>query len=575
MRKKTFLVFLYLIMASFMLSGTAFADPGEGNIDSGGGDLGKGSSSNIWHGHEGVRVTVIRDSDNAPVSTPIDYTSTVPPSNMLSFSKVSKIGYRAGAALIPSINNYSYLIPDIAMPRIISSSNIKANIEEIKKYFCSEYAAKMIAEDAGMRYEDLISGDYKLLLEPIAYVTFNDIKVGMTATEAALYDMQLNGDMHAKMPSLSHKNLPLSMFLEISDLGYPAWDGPTDARVSNDQILSALGLGIVRYREQLPDPVVESADYEYRTDTEVITPISLSTTSRLTPDNPASVTFYIMGSSYTVSDIVIPAGDSQVVWCKWRTPSTPQTVIINITCNSGSVSNTTIRAKIADLNQNPPPNPTAKDRNSGYSLPSIPSNPQQLSASWSVWRCNWVSKWEKCWHSDWVPDGIGGGYWDDWYHWVDNGDWAYTGDNYWATLSASGRTNPDARAITSISKNMKSGYGVNISVNTSVSTNAPANHTTWAQNAISYFPEFSYNTYWRLHDRIISGYNATLELKQNKYSTYNRRVHFTPVWFPNGAYTTYTQVIDAWTPAGMLSMNLTDYVNINKSVFDDWRVAPK
>jgi hypothetical protein len=122
---------------------------------------------------------------------------------------------------------------------------------------------------------------------------------------------------------------------------------------------------------------------------------------------------------------------------------------------------------------------------------------------------------------------------------------------------------------------MKSGYGINISVNARVSTSAPDHHTTWAQNAVSYFPEFHYNTFWRLHDRITSGYNATLQLKQNKYSTYDRRVHFTPVWFPNARYTTYTHVMDAWTPAGMLSAYVTDYVTINKSVFDDWRVAPK
>lgn len=561
--KKTLQVFICLVMVIFMLPVVAFADPGDGNIDGGGGGMGDGTSTNTWTpGHDGVRVTVIRDSNNTPVSTPIDYTNIVPPSNMTTFAKVSKIGYRDGAALTPRINQYTYLRPSIALPLIISSGDQSASITEIKKYFCSEYAAKMIAHDIDMSYEDLISGAYKLLLEPIAYFTFNGVKVGMTATEAALYDMQLDGGLRSKMASLSHKNLPLAMFLEVSDLGYPAWTGSTDVRVSNDQIISSLGLGIVRYREQPPDLEVQSADYEYRTDTEVITAITLSTNRRLTPDNPARVTFSIMGSTYTVTDIVIPAGGSQVVWCKWRTPSTPQTVTINISCSGGNVSNTSLRANIVSLNENPPPNPTARDRNDSYSLPSVPSKPQQLSASWSVWRCYWESDWEQCWHGDW-------------YHWVDNGDWKYTSDNYSASLSASAQTSPDDKVMTASGKNMKSGYGINISVNAGVSTNAPGSHTTWAQNAVSYFPEFSYNTYWRLHDRIVSGYNATLQLKQNKYSTYNRRVHFTPVWFPNVRYTTYTRVMDAWTPAGMLSAYVTDYVNINQSLFSDWRVAPK
>ena len=36
--------------------------------------------------------------------------------------------------------NYDYYTPAQAMPRIISSGSTKANIEAIKKYFCSEYA---------------------------------------------------------------------------------------------------------------------------------------------------------------------------------------------------------------------------------------------------------------------------------------------------------------------------------------------------------------------------------------------------------------------------------------------------
>ncbi|SHH69647.1 hypothetical protein [Desulfosporosinus lacus] len=566
--KKNLLTFICLVMMLFMLPITAFADPGEGNIDGGGGGLGDGTGSNIWMpGDDGVRVTVIRDSDNAPVSTPIDYTNITPANNIMHFGKVSKIGYRNCAALMPQIGGYVCVQPSIAIPRIISSSSLSASIDEIKQYFCSEYAAELVANNTGINYVGLMSGEYKLLLEPIAYFTFNGTNVSMTATEAAMYDMQLGGDLRSEMGSLTHKNLPFAMILEMSDLGYPAWNGSTGTGVNNDQIISSLGLGIVRYKDRPPDPKVGAADQEYRTDTEVITPVTLSTGSRLTPDNPAQVTFSIMGSTYTMSNIVIPAGGSQVVWCKWRTPSTPQTVTIQVRSDSGSLSNTTITAKIIDLNQNPPPNPTARDRNDNYTLPSVPSKPQQFSASWTVWRCYWESKWVKVWHTD--SNGSA------WYEWVDMGDWKYTSDSYSASLSATGPTKPDDKAVTANGKTMKSGYGINIDINARVATNAPDSHTTWAQNAVAYFPEFSYNTYWRLLDRIVSGYNATLELKPNKYSTYNRRVHFTPPWFPDAAYTTYTQVMDAWTPAGMLNVYVNDYVNIKQSVFDDWHIAPK
>ena len=69
--------------------------------------------------------------------------------------------------------------------------------------------------------------------------------------------------------------------------------------------------------------------------------------------------------------------------------------------------------------------------------------------------------------------------------------------------------------------------------------------------------------------------NAEFKLKNNKYSHYNQRVHFTPLWFPDDEkYTAYSEVIDLWTPAGMLSIGLDDYINIKGNVFDDWRVVP-
>jgi len=82
-------------------------------------------------------------------------------------------------------------------------------------------------------------------------------------------------------------------------------------------------------------------------------------------------------------------------------------------------------------------------------------------------------------------------------------------------------------------------------------------------------------TYWRLLERTVNGYSAQFEFKVNPYSTYRQRCHFSPVWYPNGQYRVYTYVQDACTPAGMLSMNLNDYVNISGSLYDDWHIAPK
>jgi hypothetical protein len=221
----------------------------------------------------------------------------------------------------------------------------------------------------------------------------------------------------------------------------------------------------------------------------------------------------------------------------------------------------TITANIVDLSGNDPPNPVADDRNDSYSKPSVPSNPQVTSASWGVWRPWWQEYW--VWHSTGEDSG----------YWCDHGWWEFDYDSYRADLSASMSIIPDAKAPTASGKTMKSGYGINQIVTANVSTNQSW-AVTGAQTAVTYFPEFQYQNYWRLLDRTSSGYSAKFEFAKNRYSTYNRRTHFTPIWMPDGSYTPYTYLIDCWTPQGMLSMNLTDSVNISGSLWDDWHIAP-
>jgi len=398
----------------------------------------------------------------------------------------------------------------------------------------------------------------------------------MTAHEAALYDQQIGGRLRSTMPSLTHKNLPLAMFLETSDLGFPAWDGPTTEKVSDDQIISSLGLGIVRFREADTPVVIGGSDFEYRVDTDVITAVTVTAGSRITPDNPATVTFNINGTKYRVTDIVIPEGNSQVVWVKWHTPGYPTAFTITVSANRGTVSRSTITARVVDLNEKVPPNPTGNDdKPGGDSIPAVPNMPQKTTASWGLWSCYWKANW--VWESDWewVSDGEGGGYWVDNGEWVDRGDWEYTYTNYSASLTASMTVTPDAKVPTASGKTMKSGYGINLNVKTGLRSNAPSSAITGAQNVLSYYPEFNYNTYLRLSDMITGGYSAEFELKPNEFSTYGRRVHFTPLWFPDGRYSPVANVIDAWTPDGMLSCSLSDYVDIQGNLYDDWHIAPK
>lgn len=329
MKHKLGFVLLITILVLFFLPNIVLAE-GDGNIDQGGGGMGSGTSQNYWSvGDEGVRITVVNAGTRTAVSSPIDFTNRTPPSSLIHFGKVSKVKYNDGTGLEVKVNGYASIKPAESIPRIISSDSGQSSIEEIKAYFCSEYTLMRIADATGFDYDVLINGQYKILLEPIAYMTFQGVKMAMTATEAALYDQQLGGGLRSKMISLSHQNLPLALFLETPDLGYPAWGGSRTSAASNADIISSLGLGIVRFREADEPPAVETYDYEYRVNTEVITAVTVSG-GQADPDHPVSVSFQIGGGSYSVSNIYYPEGDSQRVWVRWTTPFTPQTIIIRV-----------------------------------------------------------------------------------------------------------------------------------------------------------------------------------------------------------------------------------------------------
>jgi len=559
-----------LMLAIICFNTVAFAE-GDPNIDNGGGGLKDGSSENFWNpGNDGVRITVVDSETGAVKSASIDYTNSDTSDIEFHFGKKCKADYVGGASLTTSTSEYVSKAAAQPLPTIISDGS-GANIEEIRSYFTDEQVVKRIAEHTGIDFYDLTNGDYKLMIEPIMYITYNGIRTAMTATEAALYNMQTGGDLINKMGPLSHKNLPLAMFLEKDDLGYTAWTGSKNSYMTDSDIIQYLGVGIVSFKEPEEEVEVTSSDYEYRVDTDVYTSITV-TGGEHSPDNPVTVRFYIKNKVYTVGNIVYPKGASQLVWCKWHTPNTEQTVNIRVTVTGGaSVSKSNITASIVDLNKNPPPDPTADDRNDRFRAVSIPNKPQKTSAAWSVWRARWIPDWVWIprwrWHTIHYADGTTGGYWQDHGYWEDQGEWEFYTNSYSVSMNANMRITCDEKNPTAVGRTMKSGYGINEKVTASISGNGE--HTE-LQNAVAYFPEFYYQTYWRLLEKTGGG----LEFQKNKYSTYNNRTHFTPIWMPDGSYKVYTWAIDCWTPAGMLSANLTDSLTIKGNVFDDWHVSP-
>ena len=556
---------LILALSFCFTSIPSFAES-DANIDNGGGDIKEGAEDNFWNsGNDGVRVTIVDASSGQPKSVSIDYSNNDQSGIVFHFGQVCKTQYLNGTPLTVNTGTYNYKKPAQPLPTIISNGSwLTSDIEEIRSYFTDEQVIKSIAGHMGFDFDDLTSGDYKMMIEPIMYITYHGVKTAMTATEAALYNQLTGGDMNNNFGPLSHKNLPFALFLEENDLGYTAWTGATDMKVSDSDIISNLGVGIVSFKEKEEETEITASDYDYRIDTDVYTSVTV-TGGEHTPDNPVTVKFYIKNKVYTVSNVVYPEDGSQLVWRKWHTPSTEQTVNIRVVVTGGaSASKTSITANIVDLDKNPPPNPTAYDRNNSFTTySSVPMQAQKTSLSWSIWSCYWKAKW--VWHSRWVWTGRR---WVDRGKWVDEGEWKFRSKSYRASISATMEITPDDKNPTATGSVMKSGYGINQVVRASVSGNGE--HTD-VQNAVTYFPEFKYKTYWRLLESTSRG---KMEFQENKYSTYDNRTHFTPVWYPDGTYKVYPWVMDCWTPAGMLSVNKTDSLTIKGNVYDDWHIAP-
>ena len=233
-----------------------------------------------------------------------------------------------------------------------------------------------------------------------------------------------------------------------------------------------------------------------------------------------------------------------------------------------------------------PPDPKADDQRPvsfNISAP-MPSNAQMTSASWGVWRADLDSVVIKRPIEVLVavtdPNGVTTLKKELVDFLVTLYFYVFSLDSYSATLSATCAVSPDAKVPTargdSISGySMKSGYGFNNTVEAQVAGSAPSDHVSLAQTAVSWFPEFNYASFSKVLDLTMrNGANTKLEFKNNKYSTYNRRVHYTPLWYPDAPYKVYTWLYDAWTPAGMLSINLSSGLDIDGVLFEDWHIAP-
>ncbi len=327
-----------------------------------------------------------------------------------------------------------------------------------------------------------------------------------------------------------------------------------------------------------------------------------------------------------------PAGENAMGWFEWHTPSKAQDITITLTPTSSDImivdgnghryNSLEIQATITKVEEKTPPDPKVTDTRPTwqkiYSRSSIQDKiadyaPQDDIAEldWYVWAYGWeqyeVKPASKSFN---YGTGLANGGTYDTYNFIaerwgiDNRYYAneqrmeadylsgkivvgavvLTGEAhkvyYSVSLSADMTITPSQYCQTAeysasaSAYKMKSGYGFNIEVNTHLS--GDTQYCTGSQVVNTLFPEFNFDL------RSSADYNRLLEevggvwvFKENEYSTYDDRVHFTPIWYPdNKYYTVYAEVFDVWCPAGQLSVRMTDSMIIKGNVYDDWHIAP-
>ena len=256
-------------------------------------------------------------------------------------------------------------------------------------------------------------------------------------------------------------------------------------------------------------------------------------------------------------DVAVPASGNNLVYFKWKVPSglNGSSVTLKADIYDGSKYWNLIsdnRATTPYTYYKTPDTRYEEKAPAGFSIPASPSGSNESAA---------------------------------WYEYVyENG--GFVRKNYGISLvKSTDNTITPMTGETAVQKNgqwlMKSGYGFSVYTRSLIA--GISGYTTPLTSAYT-LPQYSYVLYPEYNYSYTSGKATTLE-RYNETSTasaYYRlpnfgeygRVHFTPLWFPDGTYAVKIVQSDCWTPAGMISCTIIpNTITISGNAYDDWYVG--
>ena len=309
----------------------------------------------------------------------------------------------------------------------------------------------------------------------------------------------------------------------------------------------------------------------YRAGMTVITSYNIinSRGSHVLPEHNNTVSFeayYYNGSTKVVissqvwEQAVIPANEKNLVYFKWTVPANIEgkTVYCKATVNSdltieeqitNNNTDTLVQTVAGKLYSQTPDTQFEKTKPNGWTAP-VTARPNGGVATWSIWV-------------------------------YENG--AFVRRGYGISIATTSPTaqpdegSPSAKYVNGYWQ-MRSGYGFYLSYRPTITRTGTeimpdSSAYTEVQQVYATFPEFKY-----LQDinsfRTLEKVNGAWMFEKNPYADGKERLHFTPLWYPNGDYTVSVIASEVWTPAGMIqAVRNCNTIRIVDSAYDDWYVG--
>lgn len=154
----------------------------------------------------------------------------------------------------------------------------------------------------------------------------------------------------------------------------------------------------------------------------------------------------------------------------------------------------------------------------------------------------------------------------------------YVLKNYWMRLTTTFTMVPDPRvAIAGRPDVIESGFGLTAMAATTFTTNYDRTEKlVGPQMLYAFYPETFYglSPYARYADALAvssgnpSETSITWQYPVSPFSTVGSRLHFTPLWIPDGSYPILAQAFYAWSPVGQVYEYKSDPVTILGDMYD-------